>query len=119
MCQPPIGKIGPLHKHTIIVGRVLAVPHAAIRRTRWLNAPMLRVVAHPRGVRGAVVTLIVPASASAAVALHIHIDGVINPIKARYVHQALERRERGEPRSSSCHQHAGGLVSSMRTSSVT
>src|SRR5258708_7795688 len=61
-----------------------------------------------------VVALIFPAAASASGALHIRIDGVINPIKARYVHQALEAaRARGASFVLMSINTPGGLVSSM------
>jgi membrane-bound serine protease (ClpP class) len=62
----------------------------------------------------AVVVLISAASASASTAAHIRIDGVINPIKARYVHQALETaRGRGDSFLLMSINTPGGLVSSM------
>jgi membrane-bound serine protease (ClpP class) len=52
--------------------------------------------------------------ASAAVALHIHVDGVINPIKARYVHQALEAaKQQNASFVLMSINTPGGLVSSM------
>ena len=52
--------------------------------------------------------------ANAAAVVHIHVDGVINPIKARYLHQALESaRARGAAFVLMSINTPGGLVSSM------
>jgi membrane-bound serine protease (ClpP class) len=54
------------------------------------------------------------ASASSAVALHVRVEGVINPIKARYVHQALETaRAKNASFVVMSINTPGGLVSSM------
>lgn len=61
-----------------------------------------------------VLALAAPSSAAAAVCIHIRVDGVINPIKARYVHQALEMaRARDASFVLMSIDTPGGLVSSM------
>ncbi len=70
---------------------------------RWLTAFALAFAA-----------LIHAAPAAADVALHMRVEGVINPIKARYVRQALESaRARGASFVVMSINTPGGLVSSM------
>lgn len=54
-------------------------------------------------------------SAAAPVALHLTVEGIINPIKARYVHQALQAaRDRNAQLVIMSLNTPGGLVSSMQ-----
>jgi membrane-bound serine protease (ClpP class) len=72
---------------------------------RWITALALAFAA-----------LFHAARASSAVALHIRVDGIINPIKARYVHQAMETaREKNAAFVLMSIDTPGGLVSSMET----
>jgi membrane-bound serine protease (ClpP class) len=58
--------------------------------------------------------LATPSGAGAATAIHIEVEGVINPVKARYVKQALERaRVDGAEFVLLSLNTPGGLVSSM------
>jgi membrane-bound serine protease (ClpP class) len=70
---------------------------------RWLTALALAFAA-----------LLHAARASCTVAVHIHVEGVINPIKARYVHQAIESaRAKNAAFVLMSINTPGGLVSSM------
>jgi len=78
---------------------------ALLRVSRWVGASALAL---------ALSMLVGVSSASAAVAIHIQIDGVINPIKARYVHQALETAKNQSAAFVLMSINTpGGLVSSM------
>jgi membrane-bound serine protease (ClpP class) len=63
----------------------------------------------------ALALVIVHTAASGAVVVHVHVDGVINPIKARYLRQALELAQtRGAEFLLVSIDTPGGLVSSMQ-----
>jgi membrane-bound serine protease (ClpP class) len=64
----------------------------------------------------ALVAFLQAATASSAIALHIAIQGIINPIEARYVHQAIEAaRVKNAAFLLVSINTPGGLVSSMET----